>query len=114
MDLPYADFLKHKGYGTPDHMALIRQHGPCPIHRRSFEPIKSMTGWVRQPKGDAAGGVAEAAAAAGGKKKAAAGGEGKKKKGAAVLGEGEEPEAKKPRGGGGQSVKNGNGAAVAE
>lgn len=37
-----AGFLKHKGYGTAEHMALVRKHGPCPIHRRSFQPIKGM------------------------------------------------------------------------
>ncbi len=43
-DLQYPEygFAKHKGYGTPDHMAAIREYGPCPIHRRSFEPVKSL------------------------------------------------------------------------
>ena len=36
-----------QAYGVPSHMVAIKQHGPCPIHRRSFEPVKSMTGWVR-------------------------------------------------------------------
>ena len=29
-------FGAHKGYGTPDHLAAIRTHGPCALHRRSF------------------------------------------------------------------------------
>ncbi len=29
------------GYGTPGHLEALRQHGPCPHHRKSFEPIKS-------------------------------------------------------------------------
>lgn len=33
---PQYQFAKHKGYGTKLHMELIRQHGPSPIHRRSF------------------------------------------------------------------------------
>jgi ribonuclease HII len=33
---PKYEFAKHKGYGTPIHIAAIRQHGLCPIHRRSF------------------------------------------------------------------------------
>jgi ribonuclease HII len=37
---PEYGFAKHKGYGTPQHLAAIRQHGPCPIHRRSFAPLK--------------------------------------------------------------------------
>lgn len=38
---PKYGFAKNKGYGTPEHMAAIRKYGPCPAHRRSFEPIKS-------------------------------------------------------------------------
>lgn len=33
---PMYGFAKHKGYGTPAHIAAIREFGPCPIHRRSF------------------------------------------------------------------------------
>lgn len=36
---PYYNFAEHKGYGTPDHLRLLRQHGPCAIHRRSFAPV---------------------------------------------------------------------------
>ena len=39
---PEYGFAEHKGYGTASHVAAIKQYGPCPIHRRSFEPIKSM------------------------------------------------------------------------
>lgn len=42
---PQYGFAKNKGYGTAEHLAALRQYGPCPIHRRSFEPIKSMTGF---------------------------------------------------------------------
>lgn len=40
----YPDYFfdKHKGYGTKLHFEMIKKHGPCPIHRRSFEPIKSL------------------------------------------------------------------------
>lgn len=38
---PLYGFHKHKGYGTAEHLEAIKRHGPCPIHRRSFEPIKS-------------------------------------------------------------------------
>lgn len=40
---PQYGFAVHKGYLTQRHVDAIRQYGPCPIHRRSFEPIKSMT-----------------------------------------------------------------------
>ncbi len=33
---PAYGFLEHKGYGTAQHIAAIRQYGPCPFHRRSF------------------------------------------------------------------------------
>ena len=39
---PEYGFAKHKGYGTAEHLAALRKYGPCPIHRRSFEPIRSM------------------------------------------------------------------------
>ena len=37
---PRYGFAGHKGYGTPEHLAAIREHGPCPIHRRSFAPFR--------------------------------------------------------------------------
>lgn len=36
---PQYHFAEHKGYGTPDHLRLLREHGPCAIHRRSFAPV---------------------------------------------------------------------------
>lgn len=36
---PQYGFAKHKGYATAQHLAKLREHGPCPIHRRSFEPV---------------------------------------------------------------------------
>ena len=37
---PAYGFADHKGYGTAQHLAAIAAHGPCPIHRRSFAPLK--------------------------------------------------------------------------
>ena len=37
---PEYGFAEHKGYGTPQHLAAIAKLGPCPIHRRSFAPMK--------------------------------------------------------------------------
>ena len=37
---PGYDFAQHKGYGTPQHLAKLRAHGPCPIHRQSFFPVR--------------------------------------------------------------------------
>jgi ribonuclease HII len=36
------DFVKHVGYGTALHRALIDQHGICDLHRRSYKPIKAL------------------------------------------------------------------------
>lgn len=33
---PQYHFAKNKGYGTAEHIAALREYGPCPIHRRSF------------------------------------------------------------------------------
>ena len=33
---PEYGFARHKGYGTAAHIAAIREHGPCPIHRNTF------------------------------------------------------------------------------
>lgn len=41
---PQYGFRQHKGYATPQHLEAIEKHGPCPLHRRSFEPIKSLKG----------------------------------------------------------------------
>ena len=37
---PEYGFAGHKGYGTAAHLAAIKQHGPCPIHRMTFAPIR--------------------------------------------------------------------------
>ena len=37
---PHYGFARHKGYGTREHLEALRQHGPCPEHRRSFAPVK--------------------------------------------------------------------------
>lgn len=41
-EYPGYGFAGHKGYGTKQHMQAIRELGPSPIHRKSFEPIKGM------------------------------------------------------------------------
>ena len=39
-EYPEYGFDKHKGYGTAEHLAKIRQWGPSPIHRRTFAPLR--------------------------------------------------------------------------
>ena len=42
-EYPGYDFTQNAGYGTSNHLEGLEKHGVTPIHRRSFEPIKSMT-----------------------------------------------------------------------
>jgi len=37
---PEYSFATHKGYATPAHQRLLELHGPCPLHRRSFAPLR--------------------------------------------------------------------------
>lgn len=37
---PQYGFGRHKGYGTPDHIQALMEHGPCPAHRRTFRPVR--------------------------------------------------------------------------
>jgi len=39
---PGYNFAGHKGYGTREHLDNLRKLGPCPIHRRSFQPVKEL------------------------------------------------------------------------
>ena len=41
-EYPGYDFAQNAGYGTTKHLAGLDQLGVTPIHRRSFEPVKSM------------------------------------------------------------------------
>jgi ribonuclease HII len=36
---PEYGFAQHKGYGTPEHLAALDRHGPCPLHRRTFSGV---------------------------------------------------------------------------
>jgi ribonuclease HII len=39
LEYPHYGLASHKGYGTPEHLAALRRHGPCALHRRSFQPV---------------------------------------------------------------------------
>jgi ribonuclease HII len=41
-DYPGYGFAGHKGYGTREHIACLREKGPCPLHRRSFRPVSDI------------------------------------------------------------------------
>ncbi len=38
---PEYGFAHNRGYCTKDHMQALQEHGPCPVHRRSFAPVRS-------------------------------------------------------------------------
>lgn len=39
---PMYGFAAHKGYGTALHLSALQEHGPCPLHRRSFAPVREV------------------------------------------------------------------------
>src|SRR5438034_478513 len=38
---PQYQLAKNKGYGTPEHLAGLARYGPCPEHRRTFQPVRA-------------------------------------------------------------------------
>ena len=46
---PQYGFDRHKGYPTSLHLSRLREHGPCPIHRRSFGPVRDAGHSLFQP-----------------------------------------------------------------
>ncbi len=42
---PHYGFAQHKGYGTAPHLAALRAHGHCGLHRQSFDPLRT---WLTQ------------------------------------------------------------------
>lgn len=39
---PQYRFDRHKGYPTPEHLAMLEHHGPSEVHRRSFAPVRRL------------------------------------------------------------------------
>ncbi|HET9087796.1 MAG TPA: ribonuclease HII [Acidobacteriaceae bacterium] len=52
-EYPQYGLASHKGYGTPEHLRALEEHGPCPLHRATFEPVRRVlekrTGCVAIP-----------------------------------------------------------------
>jgi ribonuclease HII len=44
---PQYNFKKHKGYGTREHVEALRRFGPCPLHRKSFAPVRECSGELK-------------------------------------------------------------------
>jgi ribonuclease HII len=43
---PQYGLARHKGYATPDHLEALRLHGPTPLHRYSFAPVREAGCWA--------------------------------------------------------------------
>src|SRR5579859_3999729 len=43
---PQYGLARHKGYATPDHLEALRLHGPSPLHRYSFAPVREASCWA--------------------------------------------------------------------
>jgi len=39
---PAYGFAQHKGYGTAQHLAALQAHGACPLHRKTFAPVREV------------------------------------------------------------------------
>lgn len=42
---PQYGLAQHKGYATPEHLEALRRHGPSPLHRHSFAPVREAYCW---------------------------------------------------------------------
>ena len=42
LQFPQYGLSNHKGYGTPEHHEALRKHGPTPLHRQSFAPVRAL------------------------------------------------------------------------
>lgn len=47
---PQYGLAQHKGYATPDHLEALRLHGPTPLHRHSFAPVREAGCWAAAAK----------------------------------------------------------------
>jgi len=43
---PQYGLAQHKGYATPEHLEALRVHGPTPLHRHSFSPVREAGCWA--------------------------------------------------------------------
>jgi len=49
---PVYGFSRHKGYVTEEHLRALAEHGPCPVHRRSFRCVPSSVSGSRPAEGE--------------------------------------------------------------
>jgi acyl-CoA reductase-like NAD-dependent aldehyde dehydrogenase len=49
---PEYGLAHHKGYGTPEHLRVLEEYGPTPLHRLSFEPVRACSFFPMDPQLD--------------------------------------------------------------
>jgi ribonuclease HII len=49
---PQYGLAQNKGYSTPDHLEALRRHGPSPLHRFSYAPVRGSGCWATGAKQD--------------------------------------------------------------
>jgi len=49
---PQYGLAQHKGYGTPEHLEALRRHGPTPLHRFSYAPVRQSACWASRATQD--------------------------------------------------------------
>ena len=49
-NFPAYGFARHMGYSTAAHLRALRDHGPSPVHRRSFAPVRAALGLPTEPE----------------------------------------------------------------
>ncbi|MGE5575972.1 MAG: ribonuclease HII [Syntrophothermus sp.] len=49
---PEYGFARHKGYGTPEHLAALARYGPSSLHRYSYRPISEVAGFLGGERGE--------------------------------------------------------------
>lgn len=54
LEYPQYGFERHKGYSTPEHLAALATHGPCPWHRYSYAPVSNQDLFAVAEAGDPA------------------------------------------------------------
>ena len=47
-DYPEYGFDKNKGYLTKEHLAALKKYGPCPLHRKTYSPVKEIISKCKQ------------------------------------------------------------------
>ncbi len=60
-EFPQYGFARHKGYGTREHLEVLRRIGPCALHRRSFAPVHAAAAQGRLAWTESEGGLIHAA-----------------------------------------------------